>query len=142
MLDEQAAANDVFNRTVFARARRLCLSLPGTTETWSWRHPSFRAAGKAFCAFELIKGRPSLAFRLPASEIEKLVASDLGFATPYGRGQWASVWVDGDVDWKKVQSLVRLSYGRLTHERLPRMRVSRLRTKRKPVARSVAKPRR
>ena len=109
---------DIFNRPVFARARRLCLALPETTETSSWGHPNFRAGGKTFCAFEMIKGRPSLAFKLPARKVDELIGGGDGFATPYGRGKWASLWVDKKVDWKQVQSLVTLSYRQVAGKRM------------------------
>ena len=100
---------DVFNRPVYSRLRRLCLALPEASEKSSWGHPNFRAGTKTFCAFELITGRPSVAFRLPAPAIDDVLASG-GFATPYGRGRWASVWVDGGIDWTRMRALVDLSY--------------------------------
>jgi predicted DNA-binding protein (MmcQ/YjbR family) len=101
--------NDPFNRPLYARARRLCLALPETSEKSAWGHPNFRVGTKTFCAFELIKGRPSVAFRLPADAVDDVLANE-GFATPYGRGLWASVWIDGRIDWKRLQALVELSY--------------------------------
>jgi predicted DNA-binding protein (MmcQ/YjbR family) len=32
------------------------------------------------------------------------------FATPYGRGQWISVWADTPLDWDVIADLVRRSY--------------------------------
>jgi predicted DNA-binding protein (MmcQ/YjbR family) len=100
---------DVFGRPTYARVRRLCLALPETSERTSWGHPNFRVGTKTFGAFELINDRPSVAFRLPADAIDDVLAHD-GFATPYGRGQWASIWVDARVDWKRVERLVAVSY--------------------------------
>ena len=103
-------AGRAFARPVFTRARRLCLSLPESSETLSWGHPNFRAGRKTFCAFEIIKGRPSIAFRLPPKEATGALIDGRSFATPYGRGLWISVWVDGAVDWKQLASLVDRSY--------------------------------
>src|SRR5215216_2036220 len=86
----------IFDRAVFARARRDCLALPETTETFSWDHPNFRAGKMMFCAFETIKGRPSIAFKLPATDSAFLDQPNT-FPTPYGRGAWTSIWVDDDV---------------------------------------------
>ena len=108
---------DVFDRPVYARLRRLCLALPETSERASWGHPNFRVGTKTFCAFEVIKGRPSVAFRLPPAAIEELMAT-AGFATPYGRGVWASVWVDGRVNWKQTKALVELSFRTVAPRRL------------------------
>ena len=109
---------DIFSRPVFARARRLCLAFPETTEAPSWGHPNFRAGKKTFCAFEMIDGRPSIAFRLSPDDVELVVRKHDGFATPYGRGQWASVRVDKAVDWKAIQSLLDRSYDVVANKRM------------------------
>jgi predicted DNA-binding protein (MmcQ/YjbR family) len=103
---------------VFARARRLCLAFPETTETSSWSHPNFRAGRKTSCTFETVSGRPSIAFRLaPAAVATALRRRDF-FATPYGRGLWASVWMDGAIDWKLIESLLEQSYRLVASKRL------------------------
>jgi predicted DNA-binding protein (MmcQ/YjbR family) len=93
-----------------ARLRSLCLSLPETSETASWGHPNFKAGRKTFVAFERVKGRASIAFRLEPDEVERLLERKPFFATPYGRGLWVSLWADGPVDWRAVQDLVERSY--------------------------------
>lgn len=98
------------NETTLARLRSLCLSLPETSETASWGHPNFKAGKKTFVAFERVKGRASIAFRLEPNEVERLLQRKQFFATPYGRGLWASVWADGPIDWRAVQELVDRSY--------------------------------
>jgi predicted DNA-binding protein (MmcQ/YjbR family) len=99
----------LFARPVFARARRACLALAGTSETESWHHPTFRAGTVTFCAFEIIKGRPSIAFKLPVTDLA-FHNQPNPFATPYGRGMWTSIWVDDEVDDAAIQTLVRRSY--------------------------------
>jgi predicted DNA-binding protein (MmcQ/YjbR family) len=108
----------VFERPVFARTRRLCLAFPETTETSSWGHPSFRAARKTFCTFEIVTGRPSIAFRLAPLDGAAALRRKHFFATPYGRGLWFSVWVDVAVDWKLIGSLVEQSYRVVAGKRL------------------------
>jgi predicted DNA-binding protein (MmcQ/YjbR family) len=98
------------NEPTLAKLRALCLSLPETNETASWGHPNFKAGKKTFVAFERVKGRASMAFRLEADEVERLLQRKRFFATPYGRGLWVSVWADGPVDWRAVQDLVERSY--------------------------------
>jgi predicted DNA-binding protein (MmcQ/YjbR family) len=110
--------NDPFTRPVFKRLRRLCLALPEVSEVPAWGHPTFRVSGKTFCAFEIVKGRPSIAFRLPKSDVADVAAREPGFATPYGRGKWASLWLDGKVDWPAIEKLVRVGYRTIAPKRL------------------------
>jgi predicted DNA-binding protein (MmcQ/YjbR family) len=98
------------NEETLSRLRSLCLSLPETTETGAWGHPNFKAGKKTFVAFERVKGRASIAFRLEPDDVERLLRSKQFFATPYGRGQWASLWADDRVDWDAVEDLVKRSY--------------------------------
>ena len=100
----------IFERPVFARARRLCLAFPETAERSSWGHPNFRAGKKTFCTFEMIQGRPSIAFRLPRAEVTRRLRQQGTFQTPYGRGLWVSVWVDGAVDDNAIARLAEQSY--------------------------------
>lgn len=95
---------------VLQRLRDLCLSLPETSEVSSWGHPNFRAGKKTFVAFERVKGRPSIAFRLEPIDVELLLRRPQFFVTPYGRGQWVSVWADGKLDWRLMTDLLRRSY--------------------------------
>ena len=108
----------VFERPVFARARRLCLAFPEAIETSSWNHPNFRAGRKTFCTFEIVSGRPSLAFRLAPVGVAAALRREHFFATPYGRGLWVSVWVDVAVDWKLIESLLERSYRLVASKRL------------------------
>jgi len=109
---------NAFERPVFARARRLCLAFPATTETSSWSHPNFRAGRKTFCTFEILNGRPAIAFRLAPVDVAAALRRKDFFATPYGRGLWASAWVDGGVDWKLIKSLLERSYRLVASKRL------------------------
>ncbi len=104
--------------TVLARVRSACLSLPETSETASWGHPNFRAGKRTFVAFETIDRRPSIAFRLAPSEVERLLTRRRFFATPYGRGQWVSVWADDELDWTLVDDLLRRSYRTVALKRM------------------------
>ena len=103
-------AGNAFERPVFARIRRLCLSLPESSEALAWGHPTFKADRKMFCAFEIIAGRPSVAFRLPATDVTAALKQVRCFASPYGRGLWLSVWVDGAVDRKQIEQFIARSY--------------------------------
>ena len=111
-------ATEPFERPVFARARRLCLALPQTSERSSWGHPNFRVGRKTFCTFEIVKGRPSVAFRLAAIDRRALLRQKTFFDTPYGRGLWVSVWMDVAIDWTSIRVLVEQSYRTVASKRL------------------------
>ena len=87
-----------------------CLSLPETSERDSWGHPNFVAGQKTFVTFEQFHRRPSIAFRLDRSDSERFLGNSPFFRTPYGRGQWLSLWVDSSFDWNVVKELVIKSY--------------------------------
>jgi predicted DNA-binding protein (MmcQ/YjbR family) len=76
------------------------------TEETAWDHPTFLAGTTTFCAFEIVRARPSVAFRLPPSTVARLVRRTHFFATPYGRGAWVSRWLDVDIDWREMAALV------------------------------------
>ncbi len=100
------------------RLRALCLSYPAASETASWGHPNFKAGKKVFVAFEQVKGRFSIAFRLEPADVERLLMRRQFFVTPYGRGQWVSMWADDAVDWKAVTDLVDRSYRVVAQKRM------------------------
>ena len=111
-------AGDVYDRPVFARARRQCLALPGAIEALAWGHPVFKAGGKMFCTFEVMKGRPSIAFRLDKADAAAALKNVRCFASPYGRGLWVSRWVDDRVSWKLMTALIDKSYRCVANKRM------------------------
>ena len=98
------------NEETLRKLRSICLSLPESSETASWGHPNFKAGKKVFVAFERVKGRASIAFRLDPDEVNRLLGRKEFFVTPYGRGQWVSLWADGRIVWRTVEDLVERSY--------------------------------
>jgi predicted DNA-binding protein (MmcQ/YjbR family) len=95
---------------VLQKLRTLSAALPQTSETSSWGHPNFRVGQRTFATFELIRGRPSIAFRLDEPGVGLLLRRKQFFRTPYGRGQWVSVWADVPVNWNLVANLFERSY--------------------------------
>jgi predicted DNA-binding protein (MmcQ/YjbR family) len=95
---------------VLKRLRNLCLTLPETSERDSWGHPNFVAGHKTFVTFEFIDLRPSIAFRMDSLDVQEMARNEAFFATPYGRGQWVSLWADAKLDWPLINKLVRRSY--------------------------------
>jgi predicted DNA-binding protein (MmcQ/YjbR family) len=106
------------SRPTVGKLRALCLAFPETSETASWGHPNFRAGKRIFSAFEIVKGRPSIAFRLEATDVNRLLRNNNFFSTPYGQGRWASMWVDGPVDWRLVARLLERSYRVVANKRM------------------------
>jgi predicted DNA-binding protein (MmcQ/YjbR family) len=106
------------SRPVVTKLRALCLAFPETSEVSSWGHPNFRAGRRTFSAFEIVKGRPSIAFRLDGVDANLLLRKKNFFATPYGQGRWVSVWVDGRVDWRVVARLLDRSYRTVAIKRM------------------------
>ena len=100
------------------RLRQLCLAYPESSERSSWGHPNFVAGKKTFAAFEPVQGRPSIAFRLDATDVERLLAREGFFTTPYGRGLWVSLWADDGVDWALVERLLNRSYRQVALKRM------------------------
>jgi|SRR5690242_1203174 predicted DNA-binding protein (MmcQ/YjbR family) len=103
------------------RLRALCLALPETSETPSWGHPNFKAGKRTFVAFERIKGKASIAFRLDPADVDRLQQRREFFVTPYGRGQWVSLRADRAIDWKAVKDLVERSYRVVALQRMIRV---------------------
>jgi predicted DNA-binding protein (MmcQ/YjbR family) len=95
---------------VLQRLRALCLSFPETSERSSWGHPNFVAGRKTFATFECVRGRPSIAFRLEHDDVMRLIRRRHFFTTPYGRGQWISIWADIPLDWHIIGDLLQRSY--------------------------------
>lgn len=107
-----------FEAPLFLGVRKFCLSLPEVTETVAWGHPNFRAGKRTFLAFEIHDGVRSIAFHLPAADIERLERSP-GFAlTPYGRGAWISMHATGNRGGPLVRELVLKSYGTVALKRM------------------------
>src|SRR5688572_19602825 len=98
------------NPPAWAMIRSLCLALPETSETSSWGHPNFRAGKRTFVTLEWVKGRPSIAFRATPDQVTRLLTRKNFFETPYGRGQWVSVWADAQIETNMLKTLVDRSY--------------------------------
>jgi predicted DNA-binding protein (MmcQ/YjbR family) len=99
-----------FERPVYARLRRLCLSLPDAEEGVAWGHPSFRVKGRTFCTFELLRGRPTVAMKASPADVKRLAQRDDFIVTPYGRSVYVSQWLDGSINWRRLEALVKRSY--------------------------------
>jgi predicted DNA-binding protein (MmcQ/YjbR family) len=107
------------SRPIVQKLRSLCLAFPESSERASWGHPNFRAGQRTFAAFEIWKGRPSIAFRVEKEAAAALLKKKQFFATPYGQTRWVSMWVDaGPVDWRLVAKLLDRSYRTVAIKRM------------------------
>lgn len=114
------AAGNGSREAVLERVRAACLALPETSEGNSWGHPNFRAGKRTFVAYEIIDGRPSVAFRLEPDEVRHLLGMKGFFPTPYGKGLWVSLDVGGRFSWRLVEALIGRSYRTVALQRMLR----------------------
>ena len=99
-----------FTRPVFERLRRICLALPETTEAIAWGHPVFKVGKQSYCALEILKGRPSVALSATTPDVKRLMKKKDFFGSPYGRLVYVSRWLDGSINWRELEGLVKKSY--------------------------------
>jgi len=111
----------VTEATLLPRLRRICLRLPGTNETVSWGHPTFKAGGKTFCVLERYKGHLTMCFQLPAGDAAAALRDARFFKTPYvGDKGWVSLIVDRPPRWREVAELSLKSFCEVAPDALRR----------------------
>lgn len=87
--------------------RGKCRALAGVEEKSAWGHPSFNVAGRTIAAFEIFRGRPSIAVLAERDRQDILVEPFGLFKTPYsGRYGWVSAWVDVPAPWDLISELL------------------------------------
>jgi predicted DNA-binding protein (MmcQ/YjbR family) len=91
--------------------RRICLSLPETTETPTWGEPHFRVRGKIFAGCGNHGGVITLGFKLEREHADQAVRDPRFARAPYvGQHGWISMDARGVRDWGEVRALVLESY--------------------------------
>jgi predicted DNA-binding protein (MmcQ/YjbR family) len=120
-----------FDRPVYARLRRLSLSLPDVEEGIAWGHPNFRVGGRTFCTFEILRGRPTIAMKASPADVKRLSSHDDFVVTPYGRNVYISRWLDGSINWRQLEALVKRSYQITAKEKRTRKATTKSRIPRK-----------
>lgn len=103
------------------RLRKMCLGLPEAHEVEAWGAPTFRVRNKLFAMYASAGnhhggGRRAVWCKAGPGNQEVMVqmAPRRFFVPPYvGPSGWVGVWLDGAVDWKELEGLLRDSY-RLT----------------------------
>jgi predicted DNA-binding protein (MmcQ/YjbR family) len=99
-------------RPMLARLRKICRELPGTSETVTWGHPTFKAGGKTFCVLERYQGHLTICFKLSPGDAAAALRDAARFLkTPYiGDKGWVSLIVDEPPDWRRVTELLLKSF--------------------------------
>jgi hypothetical protein len=94
------------------RVRKMCLSLPETSEKIAWGAPTFRVKGKIFVMFAdnaHKDGRVAVWCDAPEGSQQALVASDPErfFVPPYVGGYgWLGVRLDRGLSWSIIKELI------------------------------------
>jgi predicted DNA-binding protein (MmcQ/YjbR family) len=93
------------------RLRKICLALPGASETENFGHPFFRFKTKPFCIFLGAEDDPAIAIKVAKAEQGMFLEDSRFSRTPYiGRHGWVSLKAAGRLDWEEVEELVKSSY--------------------------------
>jgi predicted DNA-binding protein (MmcQ/YjbR family) len=103
------------------RLRAICLDFPEAVEAGGVGDPSFKVRDKIFAMRHEYQGRSSMWCKAAPGAQEILVGSDPDrfFAPPYVKQHgWIGVWLDGELDWGEVGSLVDESYRMTAPKRL------------------------
>jgi hypothetical protein len=106
------------------RLRKLCLSLPETTERTSHGEPTWFVRGtRTFVMYADHHHDDRLAFwcAAPPGAQDALVASapERFFVPPYvGQRGWLGVWLDVPVDWNEIAELVTEAFRVIAPKRL------------------------
>jgi hypothetical protein len=113
-------------RDPLPRLRELCLALPETHEVKAWGEPTFRVRKKIFAMYASAGnhhggGRPGVWIKADIETQSFLVRRDPArfFVPPYvGPSGWIGVWLDGRVNWKHVDELLRDGFRATAPKRL------------------------
>lgn len=115
-----------------ARLRRICLAFPGAHEVEAWGTPTFRVKNKLFAMYAASDdhhhpGVPAVWIKSTPVNQEFLLRAKprRHFRPPYvGPSGWIGVRLNGIVNWRDVEALVRDAY-EMTAPRVRRARSAR-----------------
>lgn len=98
-------------QSVLDALRKICLSLPDTTETLTWGTPHFRVNNKIFCGCGEEKGRVAIGFKLEMEHADAIIQDPRFWRAPYvGHKGWVSMDAGSVEDWDEVRPLILESY--------------------------------
>lgn len=99
------------NAGIAAKVRKICATLDEVTETETFGHPTFRVAGKTFCAVEVNRGVTAIAVKVGLPVQGVFLKDERFYKTPHaGAHGWVSLRTNGKLDWREVEDLVKGSY--------------------------------
>jgi len=104
------APRDASDDPVLKKLRAICLALPGSVETVTYGHPTFKANGKAYAVLDHYKGGPCVWFRCAKTKRKTLLADDRFFPSPYDKAELALCRAARDIDWRQLSDLIRASF--------------------------------
>jgi predicted DNA-binding protein (MmcQ/YjbR family) len=108
---------------VLDRLRKICLTLPGASETSCWGHPNFRAGKRIFASFDSYRGGDCVFFKAEPPAKDSLLGDERFFRAPYaGNLGWVCVRARGRINWRLLKSLLVESHRPVSQTR-PRRRV-------------------
>ncbi len=98
--------------SILKRLRKICLRLPGVTETVTFGHPTFQAQGKSFAVLEEYKGELGIAIRVGKLMLGIFLKDPRFFLTPYaGKHGWVTLRVyAAPLDWVEIRGLLEGSF--------------------------------
>ena len=99
------------DKKILTKLREICLSLPKTSETTTFGHPTFQVGTKTFTVLETYKGTLSISVKV-GKKMQPIFLEDSRFyRTPYvGQHGWVSLRAHTKLDWQEIDELVRGSY--------------------------------
>ena len=98
-------------KKILIKLREICLSLPKTSETTTFGHPTFQVGTKTFTVLETYQGVLSICVKV-GKKMQPVFLEDTRFyRTPYvGQHGWVSLRANTKLDWTEIDELVRGSY--------------------------------
>lgn len=99
------------DKKILTKLREICLSLPKTSETTTFGHPTFQVGTKTFTVLETYKGTLSISVKVGKNMQPVFLEDDRFYRTPYvGQHGWVSLRANTKLDWNEIDQLVRGSY--------------------------------
>jgi predicted DNA-binding protein (MmcQ/YjbR family) len=92
------------------RLRGIAGSLPGSVESVTFTHPTFKVAGRTFAVLDRYHGRECLWLRVDPMERAGLLAASGWFESPYDPRRTALCCDLESIDWRRMRALVRRSH--------------------------------
>jgi predicted DNA-binding protein (MmcQ/YjbR family) len=97
---------------ILGKLRKICLQMPGASETVTFGHPTFQVAGKTFAVLEEYKGVLGIALKVGKLMQGVFLKDSRFFLTPYaGKHGWVTLRVyAASLNWEEIRGLLEGSY--------------------------------